>query len=207
MALVVVVSAGGAVFAHRAMSQSSPGAGMLVALVPIAVAVMALARRMRHPLLLLVPVAAALAASWIERDTLERHFADVYFVEHAAIMMALAILFGRTLLPGMEPLCTRFARLVHGSLDEPQAAYTRKLTATWAAFFVTILAASCVLFFTHEREAWSLLANILTPLLVVLLFVVEYAVRRRALPNEPHVGILAAVHAFRRHMAGTQAPR
>ena len=208
MAVVVAVSVGGLILAHVAMSRSqSPVAGMLVALVPIAVAVGALARRMKRPLLLLVPMAAALVAAWIERDTFERHFTDVYFVEHAGMMLAMAIVFGRTLLPAEEPLCTRFARLVHGSIDERRAAYTRKLTATWTAFFVAIATASCVLYFTGEREAWSLLANILTPLLVVALFVIEYAVRRRALPHEEPVGILAAVHAFRRHMAGTEAPR
>jgi uncharacterized membrane protein len=182
-------------------------AGMLVALVPIAVAVGAIARSMKRPLLLLVPVAAAALAAWIERGTLERHFTDLYFLEHAGMMLTLAIVFGRTLLPGEEPLCTRFARLVHGSIDERRAAYTRKLTATWTAFFLAIVTASCALYVTHEREAWSLLANILTPLLVVALFVVEYAVRRRVLPHEEPVGILAAVHAFRRHMTGSEAPR
>ena len=208
MALVVAVCAGGAFLAHLALSGTdAPGAGMLVTLVPVAIAIAALARRMRRPLLLLIPVAAAAIGAWVERASFERHFADLYFVEHAGMMLALAIVFARTLTPGTEPLCTRFARMVHGTLDERQAVYTRRLTVTWAAFFVAILAASCLLYFTHEREAWSLLANILTPLLVVLLFVVEYAVRRRALPDEPHVGILAAVHAFRRHMAGTEAPR
>jgi uncharacterized membrane protein len=208
MAVVVAVSVGGLILAHVAMSRSeSPVAGMVVALVPVAVAVAAIARRMRHPLLLVVPVAAAVTAAWIERASFERHFADVYFVEHAGMMLAMAIVFGRTLLPGEEPLCTRFARLVHGSIDERRAAYTRKLTATWTAFFLAIVSASCLLYFTDAREAWSLLANILTPLLVVTLFVVEYAVRRRALPDEEPVGILAAVHAFRRHMAGSEAPR
>lgn len=208
MGVVVAVSVGGVFLAHVAMSRSqSPWAGMLVALIPIAVGVAALARRMRRPLLLLLPVAAAAIGVWMERESFERHFTDVYFVEHAGMMLAMAIVFGRTLLPGEEPLCTRFARLVHGSIDERRTVYTRKLTATWTAFFLAIVIASCVLYFTNEREAWSLLANILTPLLVVVLFVVEYAVRRRALPHEEPVGILAAVHAFRRHMAGSEASR
>ena len=48
-------------------------------------------------------------------------------------------------------------------------------------------------------EAWSLLANILTPLLVGAMFVLEYAVRLRALPNWEQVGILGSVRAFSRH--------
>ena len=207
-AVVVAVSVGALILAHIAMSRSqSPVAGMLVALVPLAIAVVAFARRMRRPLLLLVPVGALAIAAWVERSTLEHHFADLYFVEHAGMMLALAFVFGRTLLPGVEPLCTRFARLVHGSIEPRRAAYTRRLTATWTVFFLAIAGASCALYLANEREAWSLFANILTPLLVIALFVIEYAVRRRVLPDEDPVGILAAVHAFRRHMAGSEASR
>jgi len=56
------------------------------------------------------------------------------------------------------------------------------------------------------NEAWSLLANILTPLLVGAMFVVEYAVRLRVLPNWERVGILRGVRAFSRHF-GQQAAR
>lgn len=208
MALVVAASVGGAYLAHSAMSRPDmPGARMLVALIPITVVLVAIARRMRHPLLLLVPVASAATVAWLMRDRIEHHFADLYFLEHAGMMLALAIMFGRTLLPGMEPLCTRFARLVHGSLEERACVYTRRLTATWAAFFALICATSTGLYLADQREAWSLLANIVTPALVVLIFVVEYAVRRHALPRQHQVGILTAVQAFRRHMAGSEAPR
>jgi uncharacterized membrane protein len=58
---------------------------------------------------------------------------------------------------------------------------------------------SCVLYLLKFIEAWSLLANILTPLLVGAMFVVEYAVRLRVLPHWERVGILASVRAFSRH--------
>jgi hypothetical protein len=39
------------------------------------------------------------------------------------------------------------------------------------------------------------------------MFIAEYAVRRRALPHQQPAGILAGIRAFRRHLAGAQAPR
>jgi uncharacterized membrane protein len=207
MALVVAACAGCAFLAHRALSDTqSPGYGVLVATIPLVVIVVALARRAGAVVALVLVALLAAGAWWIGLGGLERHARDVFFVEHAGMMLALAILFGRTLLPGAEPLCTRFARLVHGSLDADAVIYTRRLTATWSAFFALIFAASCALYAAQWIDLWSLLANVLTPLLVALLFVAEYAVRRHALPHHGRVGILAAVHAFRRHMAGTEAP-
>ena len=99
MALVVAASAGCALLAHRAMAQgAAPGPGMLVALVPLAVVVALLARRMPRPAAVLFVAALAGVAAWLGWGGFERHFRDLFFVEHAGIMLALAILFGRTLL-------------------------------------------------------------------------------------------------------------
>jgi uncharacterized membrane protein len=204
----VVASAGCAFLAHRALSQAdAPGPAALVALVPVAVVLVGVARRMRHPLLLAAALAAVAFAAWWNWSELERHLADLFFIEHAGFMGGLAFLFGRTLRPGAEALCSRFARIVHGTIDERVAAYTRGLTLTWAAFFATMCAASCLLYLTGHPDAWSVLANILTPTLIPLLFVGEYGVRRWALPHHESGGILVGVRAFRRHMAGSQAPR
>jgi uncharacterized membrane protein len=208
MALVVAACAAAAFLAHRAMSQATaPGPGMLVAVLPLAVVAAIVARRMRRSAAVLFVAAIAGLAAWLGWGGFERHFRDLFFLEHAGMMLALAVLFGRTLWPRTEPLCTRFARLVHGTLDPRTEVYTRWLTVAWFAFFAAIFAASCALYATHQLEAWSLLASVLTPLLVALVFVVEYAVRCYALPPESRAGILASVDAFRRHMAGTEAPR
>jgi len=207
VALVVAASGACAFLAHRALSQSDPGPAGLVVLVPLVVVLLGIGRRMAHPLLLAFIVAAAAGAVWWSWSGFERHVADIFFAEHAGLMLALALFFGRTLRPGEEPLCTRFARIVHGTLAPGVSAYTRKLTVAWTLFFAALCAASCALYLSGHLEAWSILANILTPALIAALFLVEYAVRRRALPHHESGGILAGVRAFRRHMAGTHAPR
>jgi uncharacterized membrane protein len=74
--------------------------------------------------------------------------------------------------------------------------YTRRVTAAWALFFVLITAATISLFAFAPLRTWSLFANFCVPPLIGLMFAVEYAVRRRALPQAPRRGILAAVRVY-----------
>jgi uncharacterized membrane protein len=204
--LVVAASAACALVAHAILSRggaSTPGA--LVALIPLTILGLAFARRLRHPAVMLLILLPGIAVTWAAWGLLRDHFADLFFVEHAVMMALLAVVFGRTLLPDTEPLVSRFARAVHGELDEPAARYTRGVTLAWTVFFSVIFASSCALYLTHHVPEWSLLANIVTPIAVVLMFVVEYGVRKRALPHQERASILAGVRAFRRHMARVQA--
>jgi uncharacterized membrane protein len=107
--------------------------------------------------------------------------------------------FGRTLLAGREPLCTSFSRLVHGTITPQAERYSHGVTVAWTVFFAAMFTASCVLYLGGQRAAWSLLANFLTPALVVAMFVVEYAMRLRMLPEQPPIGVLGGI-------AGVRAP-
>lgn len=152
--------------------------------------------------LALALVAGALWWGW---SALERHFSDLFFLEHAGVNLLLAIAFGRTLAAGHEPLCTRFATLLHGPLPADVERYTRRVTAAWTAFFLALFTASSVLYLGRFLPAWSLLANILSPMLVAAMFVIEYAVRLRALPHWERAGILSGIRAFSRHLAAERA--
>jgi uncharacterized membrane protein len=44
---------------------------------------------------------------------------------------------------------------------------------------------------------WSYFANLLTPILVGLMFVVEYLVRVRVLPDRAHFSIAQTIQAYR----------
>jgi uncharacterized membrane protein len=57
--------------------------------------------------------------------------------------------------------------------------------------------ASTLLFFLAPLVTWSVFANFLTLPLVALMFIGEYWIRRRVLPEMRHMHILDAVRAFR----------
>ncbi len=193
--------------AHYAIAVSNaPVLGALVALVPLG-ALLYLALRQssaRGPLLWLL-VATAGAALWLGWEVLERHYPNVYFLEHVGTNLVLAATFGRTLLGAAEPLCSRFARRLHGELPAEVARYTRQVTLAWTLFFLALAALSCALFLGGYVAAWSVLANFLTLPLVTAMFVVEYAVRRRAIKDWRRGSILDGMRAFWGHSQATRA--
>jgi uncharacterized membrane protein len=90
---------------------------------------------------------------------------------------------------------------VHGNLPPEVLRYTRQVTIAWTLFFAALFVASCALYLTGERAAWSMLANFATPVGVGAMFAIEYVVRHRVLPNWERVGILGGVRAFSRHFS------
>lgn len=210
VALAVVLSIGYAILAHASLVSSvSPTVGTLLALTPITLFALWAVRRSKRRALGAAALAATAVAAWLGWGTLERHFPDIFFVEHATTNLMLAFLFGRTLAAGREPLVALFARLVHGSIPPEVERYTRLVTLAWTLFFATLFTVSCALYFGNFLAAWSLLANILSPILITAMFVVEYAVRLRALPHWEQVGIMGGIRAFSRHFGAArfEAPR
>ena len=206
VALVVVMSAGLALLAHGALIDRLPArVGAAVALVPITLVIAWMLRRSRHRVLAYAAFVALLGAVAFFWDGIERHFPDLFFVEHAGGNLLLAFIFGRTLVGGREPLVTRFARVMHATLPPEVVRYTRHVTLAWTLLFLTLVALSCALYFSGMLAAWSVLANIVNPAAIVAMFLIEYAVRLRALPNWERIGILGGVRAFSRHFSA--APR
>ncbi len=210
VALVVVVSVALALLAHAALiDRVPPRIGAAVSLIPVALVAAWIVRRSRHRLAVLAILATAAIAVAFEWATLERHFADLFFLEHAGGNLVLAILFGRTLAPGHEALVTRFARILHAELPPEVERYTRQVTIAWTILFLTLFAFSCVLHFAGLKSAWSVLANIVNPTAIGAMFLVEYGVRHRVLPNWERVGLINSVRTFSRHFNGArfEAPR
>ena len=87
-------------------------------------------------------------------------------------------LFGSTLLPGREPLITRFSRLnLDGRIPAPLLLYTRRLTVVWAVLFTVLAVESAVLGAYAGLEMWSWFVNIINPLVALALFVLEHVYR------------------------------
>ena len=198
IALGIVLSVAFAVLAHAALVEGTPPAvGAAVSAVPLILIVLVTAGR--RPAILALALAATALALWASWGTLEHHFPDLLFIEHAGTNLALAVLFGRTLVGAREALITSCARLVHGSLPPEVVRYTRQVNVAWTLLFIALFAVSCGLYLSGARGAWSVFANFATPASVGAMFAIEYVVRHRVLPHWERVGIMGGVRAFSRH--------
>jgi uncharacterized membrane protein len=201
-AAVAVLAAGYAFLAHYTNTASHAATmGAVIALAPLLLGALSLAWHSTHrrlALSLCLLGCAALAASW---PLLERHFSLLYWIEHAGTESLLCMAFARTLVHGREPMVTYFARIVHGSLTPALVEYTRRVTQAWTLLFGSIAVISTALFFGAPVTVWSAFANFVSGPLMILMFVVEYIVRRRLHPHMNHADILAGIQAFRKSPA------
>ena len=185
-----------AILAHCSNTADSGRAGVLLALAPMLVAVLVIGWRSRHRLPAMALALAACAAALLALPLLQQHTSLIYWIEHAVTQSLLCIAFARSLAPGRVSMVTLFARMVHGTLAPAMERYTRQVTLAWSIFFGTMALVSTALFFAAPVKVWSGFANFLTAPLIALMFIVEYAVRRRMLPDVEHAGIVAGVQAF-----------
>ena len=178
-------------------SGHSGNLGAAVAIAPVLLIALVLAWRSARRFLMLsglLLACIALSAAW---PALENHFGLVYWLQHVGMQLILLMTFGRTLIAGRQPLCTRFAEMLHGPLTPQHAIYARQVTVAWTLFFAAMAVASSLLFFLAPLATWSVFSNFLTLPLVALMFIVEYRVRRSVLPDVPPAHILDAVRAYR----------
>jgi uncharacterized membrane protein len=178
------------------------GLGAALAVAPLLGALLLLAHRTRWPWL--APSLAALAAAALVVSfwhQLEHVFSWFYLLQQCGTYLLLAATFGRSLLPGRVPLCSRWAAMIHGSLSPEHDRYARAVTAAWTMFFALIVVLSATLYATAPRSAWSLFSNFLVLPLAVLMFAGEYAVRRR-LPSMPRAGLAQTLRVY---LADTRA--
>ncbi|RPJ46714.1 MAG: hypothetical protein EHM16_08545 [Betaproteobacteria bacterium] len=196
--VIAVLVIGYPLLAHYTNESAYRGhLGALVAITPVVLIALILAWRSPRRLLMLGVLALLCAALWAWWPALEHHFGVIYWLQHAGIQLMLCIIFARTLVAGRQPLCTRFAEAVHAPLTSRHEIYARQVTVAWTLFFAAMVLVSTALFFLAPLASWSVFANFMTLPLVVLMFMVEYLVRRRVLPNLRHTHILDAVRAFR----------
>jgi len=178
-------------------SAHSGNLGALVAIAPVVLLALVLAWRSPRRFIMLGVLVLLCVALWAGWSALEQHFGLVYWLQHVGMQLILFMVFGRTLVAGRQPLCTRFAEMVHAPLTPRHEIYARQVTVAWTLFFAAMALVSTVLFFLAPLATWSVFANFLTLPLVVLMFVAEYWVRRSVLPDMRQMHILDAVRAFR----------
>ncbi len=122
----------------------------------------------------------------------------IYLLQHLTANLLLGIWFGRSLWRNRQPVCTQFAGVLHPRMTPLLVHYTTRVTQAWTIFFFVMAATSILLYLFAPIKTWSVFANSLTLPLLVLMFGVEYLVRRRVLPPEDQLGPLSAFRAYRR---------
>lgn len=186
-------------------SEHPPLLALLVGMLPLVLLVLAMAWR-TGPRWVTVPVAVAVCAWGLANlSRLQGHVAPFYFVQHVGAMGLLGLSFGSTLRGGHDQaLCSRIATLVATEpLGAPYLRYTWWVTAVWTAFFALCGTLSVLLFVAGPLAWWAFFANVLTPVLVGALFVIEYLVRVRVLPGRPHMSITGTIQAYQRFRSKT----
>jgi len=175
----------------------SSNLGALVAVAPLVFISLLLAWRSPRRIVMLGLLALACVALWMVWPGLENHYGLVYWLQHVGMQLLLLMAFGRTLIAGRQPLCTRFAEAVHPPLTLQHEIYARQVTIAWTLFFAAMALISSLLFFLAPMAVWSVFANFLTLPLVASMFIAEYWVRRWIFPDMQRAHILDAVRAFR----------
>jgi uncharacterized membrane protein len=147
----------------------------------------------------LIALLAAAAVAYLLRafwPLFAQNFSIVYLVQQIGFYSIMAFTFGRSLRKGSVPLCTQFADKVHGPLSALELRYTRNVTVAWVIFFLCNVAANFLLFEFAPLRLWSVFVNFCSLPLILLMFVAEYAVRRRVLPQVQRSGLIATLRVY-----------
>lgn len=203
---VLLLGIGYSVLAHwSAASPTHDVLGALVAIVPLLALAFVMAWRSARRELMLAAWVACCVALYLVRDGLVAHYNWVFLLDHVGIHSLLCVAFGRTLAAGRIPLVTVLAGNVHGTVSPALAAYTRSLTWAWTFYFGFVAGLSLLLFWLAPIAIWSMFAILLSPVLLVLMFVVEYGVRCCMLPAADRAGPLEAIRAYRQASSSNKA--
>jgi uncharacterized membrane protein len=168
----------------------------VLALAPMLTLGLALLWRWSGALLALLAAAAVgylLRAFW---PLFAQNFSIVYLVQQVGFYSIMAFTFGRSLRKGSIPLCTQLADKVHGPLTALELRYTRKVTVAWVIFFLSDVATNFLLFAFAPLRLWSFFVNFCSLPLILLMFVAEFAVRRRVLPQVQRNGLIATLRVY-----------
>jgi uncharacterized membrane protein len=195
-AIVVCIAAYAGLSHYGNTTAKNPDLGVVLALGPLLAVGLLLAWRWGRFWAVLPASAAAGVLLRLYWPVLEKDFPVVFLLQEGGFYSLMAASFGRSLLGHRTALCTHLADKLHGPLNAQEVRYTRRVTAAWALFFLSIAAATLGFFLLAPLRIWSLFANFCVLPLIGLMFAAEYAIRLRVLPHVHRPGMLAAVRIY-----------
>ena len=123
-------------------------------------------------------------------------------VSHTAVYGGLALLFGRSLLPGREPLVTAMARAVEPELTPAMRVYTRRVTWLWALYGPVQITLSLLLLRFGTLQAWSVFVNLVDLPILAATLGLEFAARRWLLGGSSQATLRDTVRIAALHWRG-----
>ena len=200
--------AGYALLSHVLMVLAGDKPWAVAALLgPLVLAVAGVAWQHRHLPTLLLCIASLGWLAWVGASGQVQSINRLYLLQHAGIHLALGCAFAYTLRPGATPLITALAMGAHGTMTTVKAGYTRRVTTAWACYFGVMVALSLALYAWAPWWAWSIFANLATPVAAIALFVGEHWLRYRLHPEFERTSMLQALRAYRNtSWAGARRP-
>lgn len=123
----------------------------------------------------------------------------LYLAQHAGIHAGLCLWFGATLRGGRTALITAIALRLHRNMQPAMRDYTRRVTQVWTGYFAAMVLLSLGLYQWAPFSAWSLFANLWTPVSACALFVGEFVLRYRLHPEFERASLADAVRAYMDH--------
>ena len=96
------------------------------------------------------------------------------------------MVFRRSLDEGEVPLVTRIGEAVHGPFCPRMRSYTRRVTQLWCFVFVFLAVMSALLALFASAHQWSWFTNFLFYLLIGVIFLLEFFVRRMRFRDFDH---------------------
>ena len=197
-----------AVLSHQLMLHAADAPWVVAAIFgPLLLPCLAVAWRRGNRLVLALTVAALIALVFIVAAGGLGDVKRLYLAQHVGWHVVLGLSFAASLRgPGLS-LVGQVAKRVHGGrLSADMQAYTVHVTRLWAGYFFGMAALSVAVFLLAPWSAWSLLANLLTPVAIGLLFVGEHVVRYWLHPEFERVRLAEAVRAFQQRPEADAPP-
>ena len=198
--ILVLLTGAYPVVSYIANVSGRPGIiGVMFAFLPLLALLMGAAWSATPRRLWLALYAGVCLVLWRYRFHFVAHYSWAFLAEDAGTLMLLCAVFARTLMPGSVPLVSRLSALIHGPLSPLVLRYTRHVTELWALLFGIMGLMSLLLFLLAPLPLWAFYANVLTPPIMMSVFVGEYMVRRRIIPHDQRTGFAEAFRASHKY--------
>ena len=120
------------------------------------------------------------------------------FAQPIIINFLIFALFMSTLVGDSQPLVTRFASLIRKEVPFEVESYCRKVTWVWAIFFLSVAIVSIYLSVFASIESWSWFTNVLVYILILVMFVIEFTVRRLVLKQHMEKGFVEFIREMKK---------